>query len=156
MFIVTILGKKHLFLNSKDDDFVSCLPQNFGCLPSDISLEYVDEDKQLEIKREMAMNPDLQYEYDLNNLKLIKTLPPTHKNGDDDPKFVKEKNPNHPDFGKKARKLDNEDPECKPSKADALTLTTKQVVSIEYEDEKDKITGRITKKMRKMIIQGGI
>jgi hypothetical protein len=154
MFIVTILGKKHLFLNSKDDDFVGCLPQNFGCLPSDISLEYVDEDKQLEIKREMAMNPDYQYEYDLDNFKLIKTVPPTHKPDDDDPKFVPETRKNHPDYGKPAPKLKQDDPECRPTKSDALTFTTKQVDSIEYMDVKDKVTGKITKVMSKMKIRG--
>lgn len=87
MFIVSILGKKQLFLNSKTDDFIRLIPNQFDCEESDIEVEYVDESDQKLMKREMKTNPQNDFVFDFEKKNLLKILKPKFKGGD--------KNPNH-------------------------------------------------------------
>ena len=87
MFIISIFGKKQLFLNSKTDDFIRLLPEQFDCEESDIESEYIDEADQKAIRREMKMNPENDFIFDLESKKLLKIGRPKFKPGD--------KNPNH-------------------------------------------------------------
>lgn len=88
MFIVTILGKKHLFLNTKNDDFLRFLPEQFDCEPSDIQAEYVDEADQKLMRRTIKMNPEKQFEFDLEGKKLKEISRPQFAPGQANPNFI--------------------------------------------------------------------
>jgi hypothetical protein len=88
MFIVSIFGKKQLFLNSKTDDFVRLLPEQFDCDESDIEVEYLDEADQKAIRREMKINPDKNYRFDLFEKKLIEFVPPKFRPGEPRPGHI--------------------------------------------------------------------
>ena len=93
MFIVSILGKKQLFLNSKTDDFIRLLPGQFDCDESDIEVEYLDEADQKTIKREMKINPDKGYRFDFDEKKLFEITRAKFKPGDLNPEHIMNKQP---------------------------------------------------------------
>jgi len=93
MFIVSILGKKQLFLNSKTDDFIRLLPKQFDCDESDIEVEYLDEADQKTIKREMKINPDKGYRFDFDEKKLFEITRAKFKPGDLNPEHIMNKQP---------------------------------------------------------------
>ena len=93
MFIVSIFGKKQLFLNSKTDDFIRLLPEQFDCEESDIEAEYLDEVDQKAIRREMKINPDKGYRFDLDAKKLFEVSPPKFRPGEPNPNHIINKTP---------------------------------------------------------------
>jgi hypothetical protein len=93
MFIVSIFGKKQLFLNSKTDDFIRLLPEQFDCDESDIEVEYLDEGDQKTIKREMKINPDKGYRFDLEAKKLLEVSSPKFRPGEPNPNHIINKTP---------------------------------------------------------------
>jgi hypothetical protein len=93
MFIVSIFGKKQLFLNSKTDDFIRILPEQFDCDESDIEIEYVDEVDQKAIRREMKINPDKNYRFDLDKKRLIEFVAPKFRPGEPRPDHILNKQP---------------------------------------------------------------
>lgn len=93
MFIVSILGKKQLFLNSKTDDFLRLLPDQFDCDESDIVAEYVDDSDQRLIRREMKINMECNHHFDLEMKKLFRIRMPNFKPGDKNPNHILNKQP---------------------------------------------------------------
>lgn len=76
MFIVTIAGKKQLFLNSKNDDFLRFIAEKYDVEASEISAEYVPDEEQKAIRRTMKLNPDKLFDFDLEAKKLVQIIPP--------------------------------------------------------------------------------
>jgi hypothetical protein len=93
MFIVSILGKKQLFLNSKTDDFLRLLPGQFDCDESDVVAECVDEADQKTIRREMKINTDCNHHFDLESKKLLRVKPAKFIAGNPNPNHILNKTP---------------------------------------------------------------
>lgn len=93
MFIISIIGKKQLFINSKTDDFIRLLPEQFDCEESDIEAHMIDESDQKAIRREMKMNPANDFVFDLEAKSLLKLSRPKFKAGDMNPNHILNKTP---------------------------------------------------------------
>lgn len=136
MFIVNVFNQKQLFLNSKTDDFISGVKTLYECNDSDIECFYVDEDDQKAIRREMKLNPNKSYEFDLHRFKLVEIIPPSKMPGQPNPS---EEDP----FNN--YKMD--DPECNASRVEVLSFKVKRVLKFNYEVLENFTTGESYKKV---------
>lgn len=93
MFIVTIAGKKQLFINKITDDFLRFLPDQFDVEPEEISAEYIPEEMQKQMRRIMKANPEKRFEFDLDNLKLMEVTLPSAIQGQVNPKHIMNQEP---------------------------------------------------------------
>lgn len=101
MFIIEVNGKKHLWHNSLEDDFLQFLPNHFGCEPKDITVHALTKEEAKEAKRFMKESGNglviEQGKMKLAKMTLGEMLEPELKVGDEDPdkpgKLVKENDP---------------------------------------------------------------
>ncbi len=93
MFIVTIAGKKQLFINKITDDFLRFLPEQFDVDSSEISAEYIPDELQKQMRRLMKASPEKRFEFDLDNLKLFEVTPPSAVQGQANLKHIMNKEP---------------------------------------------------------------
>lgn len=130
MFIVNLFGQKQLFLNDKTDDFISGLKKLYECEESDIESFYIDEEDQKLIRREMRLNPNKRYEFDLVDLKLLEIVPPSKKTGD----FKEE-------IDGVAVNYSDSDLETQEQKIEVLAFNVKKVLKFNYETIQNAISG---------------
>lgn len=76
MFIVKFLNQKHLFMNAKEDEFMEAFAKNHGLELSEIEADYISDETQKQIRRFQLSNPGVDFQFDLENLKLFKFVAP--------------------------------------------------------------------------------
>ena len=129
MFVVSIAGQKHLFLNKLGDDFLRLIPEQYDVELNEVEAFYIDEADQKAIRRAMKADPGASFEYDLENNRLLKIIPAQFHAGQI-----------HPVTGEA---LDKESLECQRVVELLVEFSVKRVKGMEMKNGMDHATGAV-------------